>query len=442
VSDRELDLAVSAFAPGAQIVKDGWVHTVSGFVAYKPFGQGFIAVDNPLGPEHQLGRCENPECGAHFLNFSEGQTCQVCGQANMVFAPMYQPAGFRTDYNRVEFEDEDADLAPMAGPVQLVSGDTATASMSVGRVTLNVFDQANTVKVNDNYGSGFNLRMLPDNSCVVLNSEIYEADSGPTSERKSDISGAFIGSIRKSDVLVAELNDLPLPFGIVRTDNEAGRAAFWSFSEALRKGCEAALDLPPQELIVGLHAKRVNTAMTSSVFVADALENGAGYAVDLGNPQKFSEILQSLRTDLSDKWLAPEHNCSSSCPDCLRSYDNRRIHGQLNWRLALDLVDLASGSDLDLARWFDSAGELLAGFVSLRPSLAVTVVAELPVLRDESSKKAVVFSHPLWSLQNENLVSHQIEAQHILASEGYTAVHRNFYDVDRKPISILESFIN
>ena len=40
VSDRPLSQAVSMFAPGAKIVRDGAVHTVAGFAAGHPTSKG------------------------------------------------------------------------------------------------------------------------------------------------------------------------------------------------------------------------------------------------------------------------------------------------------------------------------------------------------------------------------------------------------------------
>ena len=39
VIDRELDIAISQFAPGAETVKDGLIHTAIGVVNYRPQGQ-------------------------------------------------------------------------------------------------------------------------------------------------------------------------------------------------------------------------------------------------------------------------------------------------------------------------------------------------------------------------------------------------------------------
>ena len=49
VAERPLDMAVSAFAPGAQVVRDGLLHTVVGFADYEIKGRTASARD-PLGP--------------------------------------------------------------------------------------------------------------------------------------------------------------------------------------------------------------------------------------------------------------------------------------------------------------------------------------------------------------------------------------------------------
>ena len=38
VVDRELDIAISQFGPGAETVKDGLIHTSIGVVEYRPHG--------------------------------------------------------------------------------------------------------------------------------------------------------------------------------------------------------------------------------------------------------------------------------------------------------------------------------------------------------------------------------------------------------------------
>lgn len=441
ISDRELDLAVSSFAPGSQIVKDGQVHTVVGFAHYIPVNDKAIAVD-ALGADrpNKLGRCKNRDCLAHILNADAALVCPVCCEAGIEIRDLYEPLGFRTNYVPKDFEDSDSEPGPSAGPTQLIVPDAAQDAFDVGPIQLHVYNQAKTVKVNDNYGQGFNLSRDKDESWVVLNPDVYDESDAVPEGNTSSISGAVIGSIKTSDALLVEFDNLKLPGQTVRIDNEAGKSALWSFAEALRKGCEAALDLPPQELVVGLHPSRKNGLATASVFIADALDNGAGYAVELGEPNNFAKVLREIREDLNRKWNEGAHalSCSTSCPDCLRSYDNRRLHSYLNWKLALDVVDLALGHALDHSRWFSGNEASLSAISALNSDIEITEIAGLPALVNRQIGKLVLFSHPLWSLEREFWNELQIKAHAHAKSIVGEVEFINIFDIDRKPITVFQ----
>ncbi len=440
ISDRELDLAVSSFAPGSQIVKDGQVHTVTGFAHYIPLNDKAISID-PLHIDrpNKLGRCKNRDCLAHILNADEALVCPVCGEAEIELRDLYEPLGFRTNYKPKDFEDSDSDPGPNAGPTQLIVPEASQDAFDVGPLNLHVYNQAKTVKVNDNYGQGFNLKS-DDNTWVVTNPDVYDEEDEIPEGKKFEISGAVIGSIKTSDALLVEFDDLKLPGKTVRIDNEAGKSALWSFAEALRKGCEAALDLPPLELVVGLHPSRKNGLATASIFIADALDNGAGYAVELGEPKNFKKVLERIREDLKKKWDEGNHasSCSTSCPDCLRSYDNRRLHSYLNWRLALDVVDLSLGLELETARWFENNESSLQAIANLDSEIEISEFAGLPALINRKLGKVGLFSHPLWSLEEEYWNNIQKQAFTLAKSEGATVNYLNIFDLERKPIAIYQ----
>jgi DEAD/DEAH box helicase domain-containing protein len=442
VSDRELDLAVSSFAPGSQIVKDGQVHTVVGFAHYIPINDRAIEVDALSSSRpNKLGRCKNRDCLAHILNADELSVCPVCDEATIEVRDLFEPLGFRTNYSPKDFEDSDSEPGPNAGPTQLIVPEASEDEFAVGPLNLHVYNQAKTVKVNDNYGAGFNLQR-DGVGWVVVNPDVYDESEGDAPEvRNVAIESAVIGSIKTSDALLVEFENIELPGGAVRMDNEAGKSALWSFAEALRKGCEAALDLPPQELVVGLHPSRKNGFATASVFIADALDNGAGYAVELGEPANFAKVLKQIRDDLNQTWNEGSHStsCSTSCPDCLRSYDNRRLHSYLNWRLALDVADLSLGKELDLSRWFNNNEAALSAISSLSSDIEVLEVAGLPALMNRVIGKMVLFAHPLWSLEEELWNEMQRKAFMKASSSSGSVAFLNIFDLDRKPISIFQA---
>ncbi len=106
----------------------------------------------------------------------------------------------------------------------------------------------------------------------------------------------------------------------------SGMAAMQSFGEAVRRGAQAELDIDASEITVGLQSRRVGDVLSCGLYLADTLENGAGYAAELGRPERLVNLLDGITDRLGGMWSSPRHaDCDSSCPDCLRAYDNRFV---------------------------------------------------------------------------------------------------------------------
>jgi DEAD/DEAH box helicase domain-containing protein len=199
----------------------------------------------------------------------------------------------------------------------------------------------------------------------------------------------------------------------------------WSFAEVLRRGCQDDLDVHPDELNVGLQPAHINGVATHRLFIADALENGAGYAPELGRPENLSAILTYVIDDvrgLAARYSSTAHgDCTESCPDCLRSYDNRRLHGALNWRLALDVATLAAAQPLDPARWLSRVAPLAQAFVHayrVVPMLVQPMPHGLTAIVRRDHSAAVIVGHPLWRTEQRNLNDHQRSAITTLTDKG------------------------
>ena len=278
-------MAVSLFAPGAQVVKDGWLHTVAGFVAYDA-GYGKPRTKDPLGPEISVGQCDS--CGAAEVP-PIAETCAVCG-AGLRMIPLHQPLGFRTTYVKSDYDDEN-DASPPAGAPALSVSAPATKEHMVCASELRVYEQARLVQVNDNRGSLFPIAKQHDGSVIVTDKALFP-DGGnwpPTSRADGHVA---IGAIRVTDVLTVRVVSEHAPGGLVvryPDDCPAGRAAYWSFSEILRRGAKRLLDIDPQELVSGLQP--INDG-SMEVFLADALDNGAGYCNELGRQRRSSACSQ------------------------------------------------------------------------------------------------------------------------------------------------------
>ena len=147
VSDRPLDMAVSAFSPGAQIVRDGLLHTAVGFAHYEVKGIDASPVD-PLGPRCQL---EPAVSAKTTLVTPQSEQCPVCGGALHLFN-LYQPRGFRTSYQPRDYDDS-TDTASHAGIPSLSAVDAAKIVPRSRRSPWRSYEQAQVLQVNDNRGA-------------------------------------------------------------------------------------------------------------------------------------------------------------------------------------------------------------------------------------------------------------------------------------------------
>jgi DEAD/DEAH box helicase domain-containing protein len=112
----------------------------------------------------------------------------------------------------------------------------------------------------------------------------------------------------------------------------------------------------------------------------------------------LSEIVESI----GSRWENPtDHpDCDTSCQNCLRSYENRLHHGSLNWRLALDVADLAAGNRVNLSRWMTRAqalvGQFTRAFAGAMTLSSGTTPGGLHYIANGDNGKVVLFGHPLW----------------------------------------------
>lgn len=443
VADRDLRMSITAFAPGAVVVKDGAEHLVVGFAAYKVVGTSVRSKD-PLGTPLPVHRCE--ECGSLDTRPSDQPlNCEVCGELMRAFS-VYQPEGYRTIYSNPDYDD--THITPMyAGYSELSTNTQLGAERQLCGTSVQLLEQAEVVSVNDNNRKLFNFSKQSDNSVVAVNRELYRR---PLPEFMStggfEVGEAAIGEVRRTDVLLLGLDSLKLPDGSVamrRWECPAGYGALLSFAEFLRNAAKAYLDIDQSELEVGLQPTRNGNTISARVFLADALDNGAGYALELGEPATLERLLLSIQGDTGERLRSKPHGiaCTASCPGCLRNYENRFNHWALDWRLGLDVVDLALGQELDFSEWRDRTNLLTQSFLDgygTHLKVSEDVVNGIPALMTgEGRGAAVLIGHPLWRHDEANWNSQVRLAVDELRNRDFSEVKvSDAYVLDRTPITI------
>ena len=422
VVDRDLELAVSMFAPGSETVKERTIHTAVGVGHYRRQGRYAGEDPDPLGPAVRVGLCGN--CQHVETDEPDSAVCPVCRSPTDVGDRAYramdlrQPKGFVSYFSRARDYDGVFEFMPRAArpkvgrpPFTFISDLNFQLGSGQGRLHV----------INDNAGRLFHLSQAPWGGSAMIDIEAANAaderHAAATRGRRSrpqEHSGSTtpcaLAAISETDMLLLGIREYgPGRAADPRTPH--GRAALYSLAFMLRRAAAVYLDIQDYELKAGIRSLEDPALGTvvGQVFLSDTLENGAGYATHLGTRFVMRELLEMIAKptayEFHDRLVAPAHRdrCATSCPDCLRSYSNLAYHSLLDWRLAVDMARLALDPleplSLGSPRWSSVADMAARTLEAARPAYARTVIADLPAVSDGDDVIFVI--HPLWQKERK-----------------------------------------
>jgi hypothetical protein len=255
--------------------------------------------------------------------------------------------------------------------------------------------------VNDNGGHGFTFVKALGQDGILEESERHRLEQEEAHEfewRRADYVQPLVSiglkCKTKTDVLVIGASESLRDRFDVAPSTPARRAAWTSLGTLVSTVATAKLDLDPHELEQGLWYEMDDTGRPRAfVFLADELENGAGFAEQIADPTFFVDVLRdALGDNFGQKYeSAAVHQCDSSCYRCLRSYANRQTHPLLDWRLAIDFCHLLLGGEIPgRAHDYESAAAAL-----VKTDTRYTLVDVGPLYAIvASAQKSIVFAHP------------------------------------------------
>lgn len=439
---RQIDIAISEFAPGSEIVKDKGVYTAVGLVDYQRRGPtNWVPVSDPEGPARPVGLCR--ACSG--VDPAGSPACPTCGSSETDgtyrVTTVAEPRGFRTNYREPEDYDGTFEFTPRSGHARLSVADTL-AERQLGRLSVR-HGKARVLVVNDAGGADFRLVRAGNHdgllSLDLLNDqqrsrelELPRPPSGTTA-----VQLMALGAWAITDALLVGLHTTPAHLDLDPTLLEA-RAAWTSFGFLLRAAASRLLDVEPSELRVGVFPQPDdNGGVTGAAFLADSLDNGAGYATYLGD---HPDVLLAAARDLAEDYLAHADSpdgCDSSCYRCLRDHSNAAYHPLLDWRLAVDLLNLGDGGDISVPQSDTLARSLIADFCTnfgWQPETAGQVPA---ASADHPGGCGMLVCHPLERRRTPR--SPRLETAVLaLHNQGSGAEQRTFevettYDLVRRP---------
>ena len=469
--DRDLDIAISQFAPDSQTVKDKAVHTAIGVVDLFPQGGGGIGVDAGFypalnQPSHKIGLCT--VCRAVIPQTSLTDTireadpvqtliCPVCGRSNLRIVDAREPRDFFTDQDPQDYDGQ-FEWQPRATYPSLAFQrnveDSPVKNARVGTVSDHV------ISINDAGGDGgfvfydAYVRSKAKDLALAGHGAYTTASSngrGITIKETGEGYRVALMARRKTDILLAGIQEWPSGIFADPTSVE-GRGAWFSFAFWLRTIASAYLDIDPDELQSGIRTYQGDSGPFAEVFLCDKLENGAGYCQFLGQTSIFEDILQHADPDarpngqesIAAKWLNSVHlgECDTSCNKCLRDYSNMPYHGLLDWRLALDMARIALGEvQIDLVSgwkgyknpWQGNLSDAIANALKKLHYVSADSISDLRIfVRIQKNRdKVLIETHPLWTANHPQYLEavHQIQRQY----SGYDIQQLNPFRAVRRP---------
>ncbi len=435
---RNLEIALSQFAPGSQTVKDKTVHTSVGVVDYH-WDRGRVVTGDGRGFRAEVGKCDT--CGALLANPGpDEQTCSICGSSFYACVEAWEPKDFMTEPGGETDFDGSFDWTPRAGAVRLCS-DTPRGELHVAKGTNLAYSsmEGEVRSVNDNGGDLFQFEKLRSPRVWVVRGEL-QADWQETSTAGSGVSVALLAK-RFAELLLLRQHAVPAALELSRVDAggvDAGgvyaRAAYLSWGFLLRSAACASLDIDTDELEVNIRPVRERGGTCWEVYLMDRLENGAGYASHLAQESNLRRhLLDPLLPGGSVRELlvGDDHaECDSSCYDCLRDYYNGEIHSILDWRLGLDLAELAADGafvpSLSAGHWTKVVDLAQASLQRILGEGQPGRFGGLPGLLEPDGRPQVLLVHPLWSMAHPAVVN-------ATKIEGTSAQLCNIFDALRRP---------
>ena len=424
--DRELDLAVTEFAPGSHRTKDKRIYRAIGFTAplFYRAGQWRSGSENPLPARRWMARCEQCYYTATHDAKPSDTSCPSCGcpqggEPEFQAFPYAVPLAFRASLGPGSDALEDAEFLP-TGVATVAESDQQPCQQVAGTNSAIAFSESGRVyRVNNRQGLLFNgatgTAQRGSSGARLENQWIdqrFQDGDKLQFTRSSESERIAIVAPKTTDLLRIRPETV-VPGLWLNPVGAAGiRAAYYSAAFILKAVSAGRLDIDPDELDIS-NVRQVDTVDGSKVgeiVIGDHLPNGAGFTAYISaNWQAVLSLTTDSNADPNSfvgSMLGTTHqkDCDASCYSCLRNYRNMAYHSLLDWRLGVSLLrslqsdqfDCGLGGDFspaDLVGWVEMATKLRDSFCS---SFSAQARDFGPLPGFEMGRRQVLMVHPLW----------------------------------------------
>ena len=383
--DRDLDLAITDFAPGSQKTKDKRIYTTIGFTSsLLPDPSWHPVSSNPFSLRTWIARCgqclyfRRSELEPTDISCPDCGTSRGKGQDSFRVFEAVVPRAFRTSFGSGNDAKADEEFLPRSTS-SIAETTKDLPEVFPGTNSCRTFSPAGYVyRINDRAGQlfrgGLGTAGWPHGGVRLSDQWIDERyqntksdDSvtfSPNTQNKERIA---LAAPKSTDILA--VHPCSVPSGLcldLLARNTGGipsrlgqgaavKGAYYSAAFVLRAVVAEKLDIDPEELdISSVRTRDLNDqGYVGELVINDHLENGAGFTAWLSHNDNWKQILDIITSNdrkedtFIGKLLSEDHanECDTSCYDCLRLYRNMSYHGLLDWRLGISLLRVLSDAN-------------------------------------------------------------------------------------------------
>ena len=459
--DRDLDLAIFEFAPGALIVKDKQQHKCIGITGplENPFRPGSLKrprdlepYTSPFGEPFWLLHCDH--CGSwhRYDKRPNGADCKSCGYVlpDDTAGECRTPNGFRTDFHPRLITGNDS--FGRAHRSITAEYQHLTLKNTKSNLSFEYKPQVRTYRLNRGVEttpqaagtttSGFNVdcyaHSLPGFRNTRLVQQMVDTANPPIAGYQLDTSipplrNLWLAAPKTTDALFVAATKVPSGLRIDRVSgvghSTAVRAAALSAAFILVQRAALDLDIDPEEFDIVDPRTHIHDGATVPVLqITDHLINGSGFcerleSVDASGQARLVSMIESIVSETAafplKEFRAARNDfnhadqCDQACYLCLQRYGNQAYHGLLDWRLGLSFLEALHNPSFrcgldgnfqspSLSDWPTIArryaNELATRY---RDDGEVRDVGNLVAFRlNRSRDQWALVVHPLWNIDN------------------------------------------
>lgn len=489
-TDRDADVAIYEFAPGASLVRDKRLHRVVGITSTLPDPQkwgGWVLPKqedrSPISDNWWIARCDT--CGGWTTRRDTPQatTCAACTATIPTdrFHLCVTPAAFRTDFAPARVGEEEIRVV-RARIVCAEALPVAPAAIPDSTIAMALERSASVIRLNpgatgdDIFSGGYDLSAgeqrfwRPGRPRFQMANQIIMDDHALELRQQwtpSDRPGGFWLASRKvtdSLFLTPTAMNPTLNIASVAGDGEitAIRAAALTMAFLLVDRAALELDVDPGEFeILPPRVARLADREWPMIQIADTLVNGSGLSRHLSLPANRPWALNLLHDIVgnAEAWplrdfLGAAHraSCDQACYECLQRYGNRNYHGLLDWRLGISyaraFLDPSAqiGGDGDftapeLNDWREVMEEALSRLAHSSNRINLIPNSPLPAISVDHvrSQRVIVVRHPLWRCE-EGVAPLIVEQAHQMF--GSEARWIDSFELSRRPFVAIAKLIS